>query len=121
MKAGYGICAFTTLMWFLLSPGGLVAREQAEKIDPLEKHILYGANGHFYAVYVAAQIANKGSQARYDVEAIAFYSELPDKLKATTAYYPGPPIFEAVCNLISFGYAFPYFDRVQRRLHSLSG
>src|SRR5947208_8006476 len=77
---------------------GLRADEPVHNIDTAKIGILYGPNGHFYAVYQAASIANMGGKTHYDTEALAFYTELPDKLKATTAFYFGcPPLFAASC------------------------
>ena len=51
----------------------------------------------------------------------AFYSELPDELKATTAFYGAPSLWQAMANLFTGGRADPRFDRLQRVLHSLDG
>jgi hypothetical protein len=51
----------------------------------------------------------------------AFYSELPDELKTTTAFYGAPSMWQAMANLFTDARAYPRFDRLQRFLHSLDG
>ena len=81
----------------------------------------FNSNGHYYALWKAVEIANLKDQRHLNKEALAFYTELPDKLKSTTAFYSGWPVAEAFANFFTLGYACPKFERIQWDLHSLCG
>lgn len=80
----------------------------------------FDPQGHYYAIDEAATIAQPN--LRVKAVELAAYTQMPDQIDTTTAFYWNVvPIFEACANLFTGGHAFRKFDDVQRYLHSLDG
>jgi RHS repeat-associated protein len=92
-----------------------VGNDPAGALDPLG---LYQEGGHYYTTYIAAIIAGRPTAAA----ALAFYSQLPDEVLPFTAFEARPgPVSKALGNYATEGAVAPFFDDVQRLLHSLAG
>ena len=98
----------------------LTVTMEAEETKNLSDFYLQQA--HYYAVVKAADIADTKSKLGISTNQLAFYTELPDQLKTTTAFYWGVwPVTEVLVNFLSRGHVFSYFDHIQRDEHSLAG